>query len=192
MEAGEYITSVENHLRASYFEQIPPGDVIGVQAKKKFLGIPLGEDKEIKEFLSQFSAYYRFDEGEGGTYDILESILIVEAYLREGNENGNIYEIIKEHTDLIVETTENAHRDYAEKSFVHILFVTREATPNMKKMIINGATASYPDYAVLPVLADLTEGGLTYRTEPMGESSMFGTPFITQISERVPDYFSVA
>lgn len=192
MEAEDYIEDVKNNLRVSYFEPRSAGELLGLQSQKKFLGIPVGTDREMEEFLSQFSAFYRFEESEGSEYDIRESVLIVEAYLREGNENGNVYEIIKNYTDIIVDAAQDAPRDYSEKTFMHVLFVTREGTSNMKKMIINGATASHPDYAVLPILADLSEGSLTYRTEPMGERGMFGRPFITQISERVPGYFSVA
>lgn len=191
MDIAEYIHSVKNNLRASHFDEMSPEAMFNIQTKKKFMGVAYGENGTNKHYLSQFSVFYKLNEVDGA-YDIRDHVFIVEVNISEDNGGANIYTIIKRDIENVVDCILNDDRSHNQKSFGYILYITQEGTQTMKKAIINGATASHPRYAVLPVLADLTEGGLTYRTEPMGESSMFGRPFITQISERAPNHFSVA
>lgn len=192
MDHDEYIKAVKNNLSASYFDRVLPEGAFGIDVKKRFLGIPYGEDEAARAFVDQFLVFEGMHENPGATgpYDRYEIIIIFEEPVSNVMIDQDL-NTIQRYISLARDHATELVQPEREKVFIQFLFAGLEITPALKKLIKNGAMVDYPDLAFLPVLADLDSGRLTYQTEQLDEHGLTNDPFIDQIGELAAEYFQV-
>ena len=196
MDHEEYISQVKEGLIAKRFEKVPPNNVFNLETENTFLGFTLSEKKEVKEYLSMFTAFVRTEDRPSPQDNIYEFVVIAlpdanTAEIREDPDTSATAEIRNVCT-LLSNEFESINVDTDKKLFLHMLFVTDNGTKHMKTAIKENKIVNFPDFGILPVLADIGNETLTYNTENEGAKGIVGTAYTEQLNERTEKYFSVS
>lgn len=192
MQSEEYIRAVEDSLRASYFDNMLPEEALDVDVVERILRIPINSHPGTESFVEKFSCFYKGTGTDGFWEPNLREVAIIYTPELGNDENQAPIKTIRKVIDTAHEHYEEAAPERDEKVFVYILFTTTGASDLLRRVIKNGMVVDRPDYALLPVLADLDESRLTYETEQQEPAGFFADPFADQITENASEYFRVS
>jgi len=193
MDREEYVQTIEDSLQASFFEGIQPKEALGVNVTNRILNIPIGVDSEKQAFVDEFSCFYRETETDGFMEpDLREVAIIYKPAVSNAKTEKRPVARVRDIINTAREHYEKTAPERDQKVFIFILFIDSEAEDVIHRAIKNGTTVQHPDYVLLPILADLNSGRLTYSTEQSDSSGLLSEPFIDQATEKAKEHFRVS